>query len=522
MSSYYATTALLLLAAFVILGLGFNRSRSMGKIGLLAWLQSVVLMGPWLLMLGLLNLGITLDLASTLLIVVLSIGLYILLGRRLRFLAKQNQDALPSSTFRPPAEDVKSESLSTSDAAESPASDRAPSCTDSPESQTAASEAALKNSLTEILPLPISTEDLQTIQGIFGIDTYFPTETIPYQDGVIVQGNLRGDAIKVHAQLTEQLEEKLPEQYRLFLVENTDGKPIVIVLPRRNDPKVGGWTQKLFAVILSLATVTSCLITGAFLLSYNLIEQPERLTEALPIGLGLVGVLVAHEVGHYSIAHRYQVKLSWPFPFPALQIGSFGVFNRFESLLPSRQSLFDIAFAGPAAGGLVALGLLIVGLILSPANPTLPLDISFLKGSILVGMIARLFLGDTLHVAKVLVHPLVGVGWIGLVITALNLMPAGSLDGGRIIQAIYGRKIARTSTWVTLIFLAIIALANPIALYWAIIILLLQRDLERPSLNELVEPDDTRAVLGLVALFLMVAILMPLSPGLAMRMGIGI
>ncbi len=500
-------TGLLFLAAFVILGVGYNRARPMGQIGVLAWLQSVVLMGPWLLMFGLLSLGITLNLASILLMVVLSIGLYITLGRRLRYLA--NQEPFQARPQVPPPEISPTDSAPTSEPDQ--AVDNTPS----------SSPTSPEDPLKDIVPPPIPAEDLKSIQGLFGIDTFFATETIPYQDGVIIQGNLRGDALTVHAELTQQLEARLPEQYRLFLVENTDQKPIVIVLPRRNDPKAGGWTQKLFAAILSLATLGSCLITGAFLLSFNLVEQPERLSEALPIGLGLVGILVAHEVGHHISAQRYQVRLSWPFPFPALQIGSFGVFNRFESLLPNRQSLFDIAFAGPAAGGLFALVLLMLGLILSPSSPTLPLDISFLRGSILVGLLARLFLGDTLQVSSVLVHPLVGIGWIGLVITALNLMPAGSLDGGRIIQAIYGRKIARLTTWVTLVLLALIAIANPIALYWAIIILLLQRDLERPSLNELTEPDDTRAALGLAALFIMVAILMPLSPSLASHIGLG-
>lgn len=500
-------TALLFLAAFVILGWGYYRAQLTGPIGRLAWLQSVVLMGPWLLLFGLLNLGITLNLATTLFIVVLSIGLYIAIGKRLRHLA--HQETIRSESTLPPEAPQ-----SHPDPAQSADTDQLTEA----QSPTLSSPESLDKNL---IPPPIPAQELNAIQGIFGIETFFATETIPYQDGVIVQGNLRGEAAAVHAQLTQQLESELPEQYRLFLVNNAENKPIVIVMPTRNDPKPGGWSQKLFATILGIATVGSCLITGAFLLSFNLIEQPERLTEALPMGLGLVSVLVAHEVGHHILAQRYQVKLSWPFPFPALQIGSFGVFNRFESLLPSRQSLFDIAFAGPAVGGLFALGLLITGFLLSPSSQALPLETSFLRGSIFVGTLARLFLGDAVQSSPVLVHPFVGVGWMGLVITALNLMPAGSLDGGRIIQAIYGRQVARIATWITLVLLAIIALANPIALYWAVIILLLQRDLERPSLNELTEPDDTRAVLGLVALFLMVAVLMPLAPSLASRIGIG-
>jgi hypothetical protein len=89
------------------------------------------------------------------------------------------------------------------------------------------------------------------------------------------------------------------------------------------------------------------------------------------------------------------------------------------------------------------------------------------------------------------------------------------------VQAIYGRKIAGGATVATLIVLAIVSLFNPLALYWAIVILFLQRNLERPCLNDLTEPDDARAALGLLALFLMVASLMPLTPGLAGRLGIG-
>lgn len=165
--------------------------------------------------------------------------------------------------------------------------------------------------------------------------------------------------------------------------------------------------------------------------------------------------------------------------------------------------------------------MLIVGLLLSKPGSFFQVPTEFFQGSILVGTLARVVLGDAVQAAIVDVHPLVILGWLGLVITAINLMPAGQLDGGRIVQAIYGRKTAGRTTVATLIVLGLAALVNPLSLYWAIVILFLQRDLERPALNELSEPDDARAALGILILFLMAATLLPLTPSLAGRLGIG-
>jgi membrane-associated protease RseP (regulator of RpoE activity) len=272
---------------------------------------------------------------------------------------------------------------------------------------------------------------------------------------------------------------------------------------------------------LGIATIGTSLETAGLLLNFDLFSSPERLSAALPIGLGIFATLVAHEIGHWFIARRHQVRLSWPFLLPAVQIGSFGAITRFESLLPNRSVLFDIAVAGPIAGGIVSLLMLIAGLLLSHPGSLFQLPNQFFQGSILVGSLARVVLGSALQSPLVNVHPLVIIGWLGLVITALNLMPAGSLDGGRIVQAIYGRKTAGRATFATLIVLALVSLGNNLAMYWAIVILFLQRDLERPSLNEISEPDDARAALGLLVLFLMITILLPLTPGLAGRLGIG-
>jgi membrane-associated protease RseP (regulator of RpoE activity) len=256
-------------------------------------------------------------------------------------------------------------------------------------------------------------------------------------------------------------------------------------------------------------------------LGFDFLSELSRYAEVLPIASGILAVLGAHEIAHRVMAKRYQIRLSPPFFIPTWQIGSFGALMRFESVLPNRSVLFDIAFVGPAVGGVVALGLLMTGLLLSHPGSLFQIPAEFFQGSILVGTLARVVLGTAVQQPLVDVHPLVLIGWLGLVITALNLMPAGQLDGGRIVQSIYGRKVAGRTTVATLIVLGLASLVNPLALYWAILILFLQRDLERPALNELSEPNDARAALGLLMLFLMAATLLPLTPSLAGRLGIG-
>ncbi|MCZ0898335.1 site-2 protease family protein [Microcoleus sp. HI-ES] len=503
-ASENTATIALVLVAMGILGWGFYRARPFGKLGILAWLQSVALMSPWLLFFGLFAAGIYLNLVAVLLLLVASTGLYIYLGRQLRKAASDT--VLP----RPDAAEVKSQS----DGLSAPESQRPPG----PETIKIITSSPANNE-SEIIPVPV--EDLKAIKGIFGIDTFFATETIPYQDGVILKGNLRGDPEQVHSRLTASLEERLNDRYRLFLVENQDDKPVVIILPSTNDPQPTTVYQKILAVVLLLATIATSLETGGLLLGFDFFSSPARYLEVMPIAAGIWAVLGSGEIARRVLANRSKVGLSWPFFIPTLQIGCFGAIDRFESLLPNRKVLFDIAFAGSAAGGIVSLLMLVTGLLLSHPGSLFQIPAEFFKGSVLVGTLAKVVLGSALQQQIVDVHPLVVIGWLGLVITAINLMPAGQLDGGRIVQAIYGRKIASRTTLATFVVLAIVSLVNPLALYWAIVILILQRNLERPSLNELTEPDDARAALGLLALFLMIAALLPLTPALAGRLGIG-
>ncbi|MDG2992134.1 site-2 protease family protein [Candidatus Synechococcus calcipolaris G9] len=501
------TTGLIIAAAFTFLAWGFYRALPFGKLGVVAWLQTVVLMVPWLLLYGLIGLGVGINLAGILFILVTAIAIYIGLGRWLRSLAETTGATLPHQrSGRSHLSDIP---VSSSDHS-----------TLDPDLETESSTP--EGTVSEGALLTMPSEDLNKVKGIFGIDTFFATEFIPYKRGVICRGNLRGEAAAVHRHLSERLQEVLPDQYRLFIVPNSDSKPVMIVLPQTTEPISTTLSQNVLAGILFLATCATCLETSSILQGFSFLSAPGDFQRALPIGIGILIILVCHDLGHRWMAARYKAQLSPPFFIPAWQLGAFGSIVRIESFLKTRQELFDIAIAGPAFSGILSLLALVIGFF-APTGPSTSFQVPslFFQGSILVGSLARVFLGDQLQADFVMINPLVIIGWLGLIITAINLMPAGQLDGGRIVQSIYGVKVAGRCTWITLIVLGLVAIANPLALYWALIIIFLQRDLERPSLDEVSEPDDLRAALGLLALFLMAATLIPLAPGLAGQLGIG-
>ena len=467
------TTAIIvvLVAALLLVIWSYNRARVLGTLGILGWLQSLVLLAPWLILFSLLLFGITPNLPTIFAILLSSLGIYIYLGNRLR----QVQPSIG---------------------------------------------VVEKIVLNEVSRIP--TEDISQLKAIFGIDTFFATETISYQEGAIFKGNLRGEPAEAHAKLSSKLKDIFSDRYRLFLVESPEEKPVVIILPSLNDPPSATLAQKNLALVLMVATVFTSLEAAGMLLGFDWFNQVARYREVLPLALGLMTILLAHEMGHRLVAKYYQVRMSVPFFIPTWQMGCFGAISRFESIIANRLVLFDISIAGPALGGLVSFLILLGGLIFSASDSVIQIPSQFFRGSILVGTLAHLVLGDRLQDTLVAINPFVILGWLGLVITALNLLPAGQLDGGRIILAIYGRKIARRTTLVTILVLGLVVVnnpGNPIPLYWGLLILFLQRELEKPSLNEITELDNTRAFSGLAAFLMMLVTLTPFSPSLAEGLG---
>lgn len=168
--------------------------------------------------------------------------------------------------------------------------------------------------------------------------------------------------------MNQKLEKTFQDKYRLFLVESPEEKPVVVILPKTNDPETTTLAQKNLALILVIGTILTSLEAASLLQGFDLFSDFGRYGEAIPLTIGLWAVLLAHEIGHRVIANHYNIRLSIPFFLPTWQIGSFGAITRFESLLPNRTALFDIAFAGPATAGIISFLLLICGLTLSHAG----------------------------------------------------------------------------------------------------------------------------------------------------------
>src|SRR5207244_3783058 len=166
----------------------------------------------------------------------------------------------------------------------------------------------------------------------------------------------------------------------------------------------------------------------------------------LAFSLPLLAILLCHELGHYLTARRYNLDVSPPYfiPVPLVPsfIGTMGAFIRLRTMLSDRRQLFDVGVAGPIAGFVVALPVLVVGLALSHALPghgpltgmLLGLDgeTAVLGDSIVTLVVRHLVHGST---PALLVHPVAFAGWVGMFVTMLNLLPISQLDGGHILSA---------------------------------------------------------------------------------------
>ena len=199
-------------------------------------------------------------------------------------------------------------------------------------------------------------------------------------------------------------------------------------------------------IVLFLATVATTLIAGAMLRGINPFVSPWMTVQAgFSFSFTLLAILGVHEAGHFVMSRRWGVKATLPYFIPVpppFIFGTMGAVIKMKSPVPHRVALFDIAVAGPLAGFVVAVPAVVVGLKLSmvhPHTPTTSANLLF-GGSLLFNGLVRLVHGVDLVRYDIILHPVAVAGWVGLFVTALNLLPFGQLDGGHIVYSLIGRR----------------------------------------------------------------------------------
>ncbi|XXG39553.1 hypothetical protein AAC387_Pa01g0489 [Persea americana] len=367
----------------------------------------------------------------------------------------------------------------------------------------------------EPIKIPKETIDIFKDQ-IFGFDTFFVTSQEPYEGGILFKGNLRGKAAKSYEKITTRIQDRFGDQYKLFLLINPeDDKPVAVVVPRKTlQPEATAVPEWFAAGAFGLVTTFTLLLRNVPALQLNLLSIFDNLAllkDGLNGALVTALVLGVHEVSHFLVAKSIGVKLGVPYFVPSWQIGSFGAITRIVNIVPNREDLLKVAAAGPLAGFAVGIVLLLLGFILPPSDGIgIVVDAGIFHESFLVGGIAKFLLGDVLKEGTSLsVNPLVVWAWAGLLINAVNSIPAGELDGGRISFALWGRKASTRITGASIALLGLSSLFNDVAFYWVVLIFFLQRGPIAPLSEEITDPENKYIAFGIAVLLLGLLVCLP-------------
>src|SRR3989304_2388093 len=213
----------------------------------------------------------------------------------------------------------------------------------------------------------------------------------------------------------------------------------------------------------------------------------------------LPSILGIHELGHYTAARRHDVEVTPPYFIPAPSfIGTFGAFIKIKSPVPHQNALMDIGAAGPIAGAIVAGPVLLIGLKLSVVRQTAGVETGIPLGeSILFRAATYAVIGAVPEGYDVVLHPVAFAGWIGLLVTALNLLPSGQLDGGHIAYALFGVRYERVARAVPYLLLPMGYLWGGWVI-WAAMLFVLGTAHPRPVYDE-VPLSRGRRLVGILA-----------------------
>ena len=360
-------------------------------------------------------------------------------------------------------------------------------------------------------PPPPPNPELERLRGT--VAQYFPVyETRVTPNSLVLL--VHADPASLEDRFDRLRQELWPKLY-VPQIRHEGGEYLIEIVRRPARSTWGPWINLILLAATCLTTVTAGAI---FWLAYRggaTLGAADFAYGALFFGAPVMAILGLHELAHFVVARRHHVEASLPFflpvPPPFLIFGTFGAFISLREPIPSRKALLDIGAAGPLAGFFVAVPVTLAGLFLSVHSPHLPvsncgpvvLGVPFgnlLVGESLIYQLLALFIPGP--IANL--HPLALAGWVGLLVTAMNLLPAGQLDGGHVFRALFGRRSVYFSIAAIILLLFIgIAFGYPGWVIFAFLILFLGIR-HPPPLNDLSPLDGRRWAVGALAVALLV------------------
>ncbi|KAA0007513.1 MAG: site-2 protease family protein [Thermoplasmata archaeon] len=343
------------------------------------------------------------------------------------------------------------------------------------------------------------------------VERYFPFyDSRVEEDGLIFFCNIdREEDIEYKFAL---LRENLSRYNFIPLIRKEGGEYILYIFPAKVKKK---GTSTVVNLALLIATLITTTLTGSLLMSDKMslleagaIEEITKFENLLngfiQFSLPLLTILGVHEMAHYFASRKHNIKTSLPFfiPVPPIfgfNIGTFGALISSREPIHNRKALFDIGFSGPIAGFMVAIPIVIYGIMNSEIVPKESASGKIVLGSFLLfDILTRLILNISTYQYTIILHPAAFAGWVGLVITSVNLLPIGQLDGGHIARAVLGDK-QRHLGWIaviTLLFTGWFAFALIIALLFGVN--------HPPPLNDISKVDTKRKILFGVAMIILI------------------
>ncbi|MBO8131962.1 MAG: site-2 protease family protein [Candidatus Marinimicrobia bacterium] len=292
------------------------------------------------------------------------------------------------------------------------------------------------------------------------------------------------------------------ESIKTYKYDTVDVLEIILRKEKVRIPKVN--------IILFILTLLTTLLAGTMMAGENPFKNPLNIYKGIPFSFSLLLILGIHEIGHFLMAKKHGVEATLPYFIPAPTfIGTFGAVIRIKSPIQNRKALIEIGAAGPIAGFLVALPLLFIGLHLSDIVYNLPNTGLKLGESLIMKIAIGIVFPGLEENADIVLHPIAFAAWIGMIVTMLNLIPIGQLDGGHITYAIFVNQYNKIQ-WVAFALLILLGFFSLNWLVWAALVFFLIR-MRHPPVFDYHRPlTNKEKIIGVIALIIFILTFVPI------------